>query len=290
MPPSHQRAQINEALYAIHRDIAAPLTAKSLAEVAAYSEQHFHRVFHKVVGETVNQYIRRTRLEHAANQLMFDKQSPILDIAEKCGFVSLSSFGHAFKDYFGVTPGYWRSDHSSSQSPSYFTDVDISEGFRRISSLPLPSPELVQLPDRNVAYVRHQGYGRDIRRAWHTLRAWATAEQRSMSQQFGIHHSNPTWVPLEKCRYVACIEIETPLVRRGPVSSLTIPSGLHAVFPLNGRYGDLLPFINKILEEWLPQSGFKMQTTPAYVHYQKNQFFSLDEHFELTFNLPITII
>jgi AraC family transcriptional regulator len=48
--------------------------------------------------------------------------------------------------------------------------------------------------------------------------------------------------------------------------------------------------LSKILEQWLPASGFKMKTTPAFVQYSKNQFLSEDQQFELTFYLPISAI
>ena len=95
--------------------------------------------------------------------------------------------------------------------------------------------KLVELPARYVAYVRHQGYDRSIANAWHTLKAWANIEERNFSEQFGLHHSNPTWVELNKCRYVACVEIDYPILRRGVVNSMTIPAGLHAVFKLEGN-------------------------------------------------------
>ncbi|MEF1192718.1 AraC family transcriptional regulator, partial [Vibrio parahaemolyticus] len=95
---SHQQvSRINDVLFYIHQDISRDLSAKELADVAAYSEQHFHRIFKDVVGESIHQYIRRTRMEYAANQLMFDTGSSVLDIANKCGFNSVSSFSRAFK-------------------------------------------------------------------------------------------------------------------------------------------------------------------------------------------------
>nr|WP_274620584.1 GyrI-like domain-containing protein [Colwellia maritima] len=95
-----------------------------------------------------------------------------------------------------------------------------------------------------------------------------------------------TWVELNKCRYVACIGIDHPILQRGLINSMTIPGGLHAVFKLQGSYGELLPQLNNILEHWLPTSGFKMLSTPAYVHYQKNQFLAEDEKFQLDFVYP----
>ena len=103
-----QVSRINDVLFYIHQDISRELSAKELADVAAYSEQHFHRIFKDVVGESIHQYIRRTRMEYAANQLMFDTKSSVLEIANKCGFSSVSSFSRAFKSTFDMSPRAWR--------------------------------------------------------------------------------------------------------------------------------------------------------------------------------------
>jgi AraC family transcriptional regulator len=290
MNDSQHPSRINDVLYEIHRDISADLPAKKLAAIAAYSEQHFHRVFQKVVGESVHQYIRRTRLEQAANQLMFDPGSPVIDIANKCGFASLPSFTQAFKSNFALTPGQWRKQDTKNQPPPYLADTDIATAYQRIQPQDLPIPQLVEKQEQYVAYVRHQGYGRSIRLAWQTLRAWAAAEQRPFTRQLGLHHSNPAWVPLQHCRYVACLGIDEPIVRRGVVNSLKIPGGLHAAFELKGKYGELLPWMSKILEEWLPSSGLKMQTTPTFVEYHRNHFLEADEYFELTVYLPVSLL
>ncbi len=292
---NQQKSRINDVLYYIHKDISQALPAKQLATVAAYSEQHFHRVFKEVVGESVHDYVRRARLEFAANQLMFDGRASILEVAIKCGFVSVSSFSRAFKSVFGVSPGAWRKpEHhelnaqQAMQNP-YLKDAEIAQHYKQLASRAVPDANLIELPARHVAYVRHQGYDRSIKLAWQTLLAWAKQEQRSYAQQFALHHSNPAWVELSQCRYVACIAIDKPLQKRGLVNSLTIPGGLHGVFKLQGQYGELLPQLSHILERWLPSSGFKMQSTPAYVHYKKNHFLQEDERFELDFFLPLSI-
>jgi len=282
-------SRINDVLYFIHQDISGPLCAKDLANIAAYSEAHFHRIFKQVVGEPVHYYIRRTRMEFAANQLMFDSKSSILEIATKSGFSSLSSFSRAFKSTFKMSPGQWRNHDHQYQGTALLADQEIAASYQRLHDMDLPNYKLVELPARHVAYVRHQGYDRSIANAWQILKAWAKIEGRDFTQQFGLHHSNPAWVVLEKCRYVACLGIDTPILRRGVVNSMTIPAGLHAVFKLEGKYGELLAQLSHILEHWLPSSGYKMLSTPAYAHYHKNQFLAEDEMFSLDFCLPISL-
>ena len=288
MTTNSQISRVNDVLYCIHQDISADLSARRLSKVACCSEQHFHRVFRKVTGESVHQYVRRSRLEQAANQLTFDAVVPIVEIAQKCGFESLSSFSHAFKRQFLVTPGQWRKRENKSGVPGWHSDNDFIEGEKRIKSSPLPEPVIQQLPPRKVAYIRHVGYGRSIANAWQLLSAWCEQEHRSMSVQIGLHHSNPEWVPLDQCRYVACVEIDRPMVRNGRVHCLTIPGGLHACFEIQGQYGDLLPWVSRILDRWLPESGLKMQTTPAFAVYNRNHFLERDEKFSLSYCLPVT--
>jgi len=282
-------SRINDVLYFIHQDITAPLLAKELATIAAYSEQHFHRVFKLVVGESVHYYIRRTRMEFAANQIMFDSQSSILEIAIKSGFSSLSSFSRAFKATFSLSPGQWRNHDHQYPTTTSVADQAVVASYQRFYEMAIPGYQLVELPARHVAYVRHQGYDRSIEKAWQRLTAWAIHEGRDISQQFGLHHSNPAWVELNQCRYVACLAIDKPILRRGVVNSMTIPGGLHAVFRLEGKYGELLPQLSHILEHWLPSSGYKMLSTPAYVHYHKNQFLADNDTFVLDFCLPISL-
>lgn len=282
-----KRSRINDALNEIHKDIRAELPVKKLADVALYSEQHFHRVFQSLVGESVHAYIRRTRLEEAANQLTFSPELAVQDVAEKCGFSSLSSFTKAFKSHFLLTPGAWRKRDIQPQSQPWLADTEIAQGYERIKYLDLPMPDFIQRQPQIVAYVRHLGYGRSIRMAWQRLQAWAITERRDFSRQLGLHHSNPNWVPLDQCRYVACLEIDKPLLQRGAVNTLTLPGGLHAAFRLQGRYGELLPWISKITEEWLPTSGFRVQVTPAFVQFKKNHFLNMQEEFDLVFYLPI---
>lgn len=281
-------SRINDVIYYIHQDISRELKAKELADVAAYSEQHFHRLFKQVVGESIHQYIRRIRMEYAANQLMFDATSSILEIANNCGFNSASSFNKAFKATFAMSPGEWRHHDLQTDKKPYLQDPEVALGYQRVERRKLPHPKIVEVAERTVAYVRHTGYNRSISHAWLILKAWAAREKRDFSRQFGLHHSNPAWTELDRCRYVACIEIDLPVKIRGVVNQLVIPGGLHAVFHLTGVYGELLPQISMVLEKWLPESGFKLGPTPAYVQYQKNHFLNEDEVFELDFYLPIS--
>ena len=279
--------RVNQTLNIIHQNLAGDCSAKTLAAHAAFSEHYFHRVFKKTTGEPIHQYVRRTRLETAANHLIFSPELTVQQIAVSCGFHSLSSFTRAFKTVFSSTPGQWRMNKAFSDEHHYLSDPLIKSAYQRLANTKLPTPNIVQLSPKTVAYLRHKGYGRDIAETWTSLRNWAVSEHRLTDEQIGVHHSNPAIVPLQDCHYVACLGIETDIARRGRISSATIPGGLHAAFELKGQYGELLPYISKIHGDWLPKSDFVIKTTPSFAKYKTNQFLSDDDLFELTFYLPI---
>ena len=79
-------------------------TLEEVAKVSSFSKFHFHRLFKTYTGETLNQFIRRIKLEQAAFSLLFDKERSITDVALSFGFSSSQNFATAFKKYFGMTP------------------------------------------------------------------------------------------------------------------------------------------------------------------------------------------
>lgn len=91
----------------IHDQPAGDLSLDALAEVAALSRFHFHRVFHAMTGETVANTVRRMRLHRAATALIQD-QTPIAAIARRVGYPNLASFSRAFCDAYRLTPAAFR--------------------------------------------------------------------------------------------------------------------------------------------------------------------------------------
>ncbi|MFY0630128.1 MAG: helix-turn-helix transcriptional regulator [Flavobacteriaceae bacterium] len=97
-------ARINKAIRYIEENIQSKLLLENIARAAHFSPYHFHRLFSVVLGETVNNFITRKRIEKAASLLIHQKEIPITEVSEKIGFSSLSSFSRAFKKFYGMSP------------------------------------------------------------------------------------------------------------------------------------------------------------------------------------------
>ncbi|OVE70429.1 AraC family transcriptional regulator [Clostridium diolis] len=120
-------ACIKKSIEYIENNLNKKIQLKELADKAFLSKYHFHRVFHSVVGEPVAEYIRKKRLEEAANELL-TTENKIIDIALKYQFSNQESFTKAFKKLYGIPPKEFRKNkinlttiHSRKNSTTYLS-------------------------------------------------------------------------------------------------------------------------------------------------------------------------
>ena len=89
------------------------------ATLLGLSPEHLQRLFKREVGVPFRQYLRRSRIEAAAEMLKSNASS-IKEIALALGYADVSNFHRDFRQVFGVSPRQWRlaqlnspPDHSS---------------------------------------------------------------------------------------------------------------------------------------------------------------------------------
>lgn len=92
---------------AIEARLGEGLSLTRLAELAGFSDYHFHRMFQAIAGEPVMEYVRKRRLACAAHQIAYTRKR-LLDISLDCGFGTQESFIRAFRKLYGMTPGEYR--------------------------------------------------------------------------------------------------------------------------------------------------------------------------------------
>src|SRR4051794_2216436 len=182
-------ARMNRVVDHIQSHLADPLDLQQLAAVACFSPFHFHRLFRAWIGETLQAFVHRLRLERAAQSLVFDQVSSISDIALECGFSSSSAFARAFKTAYGITAGEWRKRKTCQANRKQSEAVaGASLGFSNVTgpmvrnkenpmtNIPL-QVQLRRLAPATLAYIRHIGpYKGDtalFKRLFSQLFAWS---------------------------------------------------------------------------------------------------------------------
>ena len=96
-------ARINRVIDFIEDNISEELSLEVLSKVACFSPFHFHRIFRGMVGETINQFTQRIRLEKATAQLVGNPKKSITGIALELGFSGSAVFARAFKEAFKMS-------------------------------------------------------------------------------------------------------------------------------------------------------------------------------------------
>jgi signal transduction histidine kinase/DNA-binding response OmpR family regulator/ligand-binding sensor domain-containing protein len=85
------------------------LSVESLAEEIGMSRVHLYRKVSALTGMSVNELIRKLRLQRAA-QLLGQNWGPVGQVGYEVGFSNLSYFSKVFKEEFGVLPSEYRSE------------------------------------------------------------------------------------------------------------------------------------------------------------------------------------
>lgn len=93
--------------HSLDEEPAKSITHELLAKQSGKHPVHLARAFRKEFGETVGGYQRRLRLQQAA-ELLLEGDTPLVEVALRCGFSSHSHFCRSFKRIHGLTPSEFR--------------------------------------------------------------------------------------------------------------------------------------------------------------------------------------
>lgn len=106
----------NDTVERICAYLAANYTQKlTLSEVAAQfylSPYYLSRLFRRVTGQSIVDYINNQRIE-AAQHLLEETTLSINAVAEQTGFSTAAHFRRVFRELLGVGPQQYRKDHRS---------------------------------------------------------------------------------------------------------------------------------------------------------------------------------
>ena len=100
-----------KALNFIEENLDTNVSLCNIAQIAGYSVPQFYRLFKKLTGDSIGEYLIRRKMSMAAVDLKESKQS-IADIAFKYGFESHDVFTRSFRRVYGVTPNEFRRNNS----------------------------------------------------------------------------------------------------------------------------------------------------------------------------------
>jgi AraC family transcriptional regulator len=250
--------RLRRVLDHIHDHPADDLSLDALADVAALSRFHFHRVYNAVLGETAANTVRRMRLHRAAVALV-QGSHPIPVIARNVGYPQLASFARAFAGLYGLTPAAFRNRGELRPFPVLLPRKGL-----------LMYPVITRTdPERRLAAVPHKGPYPEIGRAFEKL--GCTVAARGFYGRFGnmvgVYHDSPADVKPADLRSHAGLESPGDLPIDPPLEEVRLPAGRHAVLTFKGPYAGLPAAYDQLFGIWLPQSGETPGNSPVFEVY-----------------------
>jgi len=255
----------------IDRHLDDKLDLATLSGVANFSEFHFHRLFHALIGEPLGDYVRRRRLELAAIRLRSQPDVPVLDVALAVGFGSTEAFARAFRARFGCTPTVYRkSKHDqlarkAGQAPRFDARKDGGPSTQEL----VMNVKIVDRKPVHVAYLRYTGpVGPGIGIFWmQTVAPWMETNNLMGRERYGISLDDPSVTNPAQCRYDACVASADGEVLTGNPQRKVIPGGKYAALRFKGTGAQIGAAWDALLRDWLPKSGMQLDSRPFFEFY-----------------------
>lgn len=242
----------------IHDNPAGDLSLDALADVAAMSRFHWHRVFHAMTGETAAQAVRRIRLHRAAVWLV-QTELALDEIAARAGYGSPRSLARAFALQYGCSPAAFRKNGEM-----------IAERLRtEKGEMPVFPVEITDQPPRRVAAVAHAGPYPEIGSAFERLSAIISARGLWPAVRGGvaIYYDDPAGVEARTLRSHAGFVLDETAEMPTGLDEVRIAPGPAAVLHFKGPYAGLEAAYGYLYGTWLAQSGREPADAPVYEVY-----------------------
>lgn len=250
--------KVNLALDFIEENFEMKITTAQLADISAFSEFHFHRIFKAITGETVNRYVKRLKMSKSRRTLTLDNK-PITEVALDYGYTSSANFARDFKQYFDESASSVR-DKRASTDPLPPDGLNLSYvGYR-------------DYPPFEVIYKRVMtGYRPlEIRKAFQELLDWIQKNNLPFEsvRSYGIGYDDPDFIDPDKCRYDACVTVDKDVSYDiESFNRKTVNPGRCLVYLLEGKSEDFGRAWDYVFKKVIHTEGIRPGDSPHFEEY-----------------------
>jgi AraC family transcriptional regulator len=261
--------RIDRVIDHLRTHLDQPFKLEEIARIACFSDFHFHRIFGAMMGETLNSFTNRLRLEKAARLLRHSRQSAT-EVALECGFSSSATFSRAFSKAYDVSPSEYRKTGKFKNSkickelfPRHEYHLPMTEKEKE-AAFPI---EIKNFPAWDVAYIRvsNSFEGDRVLQAFRKIIAWAKSQKiYDTGTLFGMSIDDPSITPKHLYRYEACFASEGPFDCTEDISKTKIPARTYAVTRVRGDIRRVATATDFLLRDWLIKSDYEPEHAPAF--------------------------
>ena len=271
--------RINKVVAYINNHLDETLELKTLANEAALSDFHFHRIFKALKNEAIGGYITRLRLEATARLLRYTALT-IEEIAFNIGYETPASLSKAFKKQYGISPTEYRTNKDTYIMKKEIINPDLA----------LKAPKIVTLEPKSLIYVALTGaYGSlDYGKAYEQL--WAVIKAQKLFtkgiESICISYDDPKITEGSLQRSDVCLAIHKSATPQEEVSCKTLAGGKYAVFFYQGSYENLSQVYDTAVR-WVIDHEYTLREEPFFEKYLNDARRTPKEKLKTEIYIPI---
>jgi len=284
-------SSLNKVLEFIDHNLSAELSLALLSKIAGYSEFHFHRIFHSMMGKSVLEYVLERRYISAASRVLYDKSSTLTQIALEYGFTSSSNFSRGFKQYFKCSPSEFKRNKDRAR-PVEFANTVFREYHENTNYGELFLIKFIS--DIHGAGIAVTGLSEnwdnpEIEQAFQRLFEWIRKNDLMKADLsiMGLTLDSPEVQKLSNCRYYPCVQIEQNVKGEGDIIVRTFNTeGRFVCFTIRREQENFADKFFTIADYlygyFMPLKGLYPDNRPFVEYYKQNA-----GNLEITFCVPI---
>jgi len=206
---SDQLVRYKTLIKFIDENFKEDINIQKIEEVCHYSYRNINRIFQALHQEPIGRYIKRIRLEKAAQFLKYSEE-PITNIALEVGFENHAVFTKAFRNKYNCSPSAFRSSSNSIQS------IIRESLLQSQADRPKLKYEIEYLPDFDFLCLEYRGDYEDhaaIEARWDDLLTYGEQKRllKSKTPVFAEIIDDNEITDTVHCRYNMSIVLDRPL-------------------------------------------------------------------------------
>lgn len=255
----HRRLDRAVALMGSRVAEGEPIVLDELADVAALSKFHFHRIYRLLTGETPGDTVRRLRLAQAV-ALLRDPAAPVTQAALDAGFGSSQAFAKALRAALDASPTALRRDpHRLDAAFLALSAPDTEAPFR---------VELAHRPELALVTLRHVGDPQALHGVYERLFAETVTAPEQVHALIGLQYDDAGHTPVETQRFDAALLLEpAPAALSGDIGHTLVAPQLALRAHHVGDYGGHEPVIDALVLLALGDASLELADAPVLIHY-----------------------
>jgi DNA gyrase inhibitor GyrI/AraC-like DNA-binding protein len=289
--------RINNVMVFIENNLDQGLSLDDLSGKVFFSSYHFHRVFSAIVGETLNSFIIRKRIERIAAIIAVGTDVPLVELAYQYCFSSASSFSRAFKKFYGTSPTLFMQTKATNNSKIGIEPITPDQYLYRNEKFLTwmkmnAKTKIKELPEMVLAGIMHIGQPDKISFTYERLFKWVFAKGISNFPDLKavtIYHDNPRITEPSKVRQSACVTIGADQLTDGEIIKTVIPRGYYAV----GNFNIKPALFQKAWESmcvWVIENGFSFRDGSYFEIYHNDSRSHPEQKFIVDICIPVEAV